>query len=167
MDLLRYPRHDPRLTPVLAELELLNGAGEPTASAVGCGEPVDVPPRVQGTSRNFESQLRHHHLKCPWACRCSSCRRAPSLACGIERQPAAKWCVTSRSLPLVPGDYLLTLGCSTNDRQLDLLEQVAGFNVEPRDFFRSGFSHQLNGQVLMRSSWDLTGASAEAVAAVR
>src|SRR5213592_4233831 len=39
VDLLRYPRHDPRLTPVLAELELLNRDGEPSAS-FGCGEAV-------------------------------------------------------------------------------------------------------------------------------
>jgi hypothetical protein len=57
-------------------------------------------------------------------------------------------------VPLVPGEYLLTLGCLTGERQLDLLEHVASFSVEPRDFFGSGvLPHQLNGPVLIRSSW--------------
>jgi hypothetical protein len=62
-------------------------------------------------------------------------------------------------VPLVPGEYLLTLGCMSGERQLDLLEHVASFTVEPRDFFKSGFlPHQLNGPVLMRANWDLRGA---------
>jgi hypothetical protein len=59
-------------------------------------------------------------------------------------------------VPLVPGDYLLTIGCMTGERQLDLLEHVASFSVEPRDFFDSGYlPHPLNGPVLIRSQWDL------------
>ena len=44
----------------------------------------------------------------------------------------------------------------TGERQLDLLEHVASFSVEPRDFFDSGYlPHPLNGPVLIRSQWDL------------
>ena len=62
VDLLRFPRHDPRLTPVLAELELLNRDSQPTAS-FGCGEPVDLPPGLLRSARNREPQLRDHHLE--------------------------------------------------------------------------------------------------------
>ena len=59
-------------------------------------------------------------------------------------------------VPLVPGEYLLTIGCMTGERQLDLLEHVASFSVEPRDFFDSGYlPPPLNGPVLVRSEWDL------------
>ena len=67
-------------------------------------------------------------------------------------------CVVCRleEVPLVPGDYLLTIGCMTGERQLDLLEHVASFSVEPRDFFDSGYlPHPLNGPVLIRSEWKL------------
>jgi hypothetical protein len=54
---------------------------------------------------------------------------------------------------------LLTVGCLSGERQLDLLEHVASFTVEPRDFFRSGYlPHPLNGPVLIRAQWDLRGA---------
>jgi hypothetical protein len=57
----------------------------------------------------------------------------------------------------VPGEYLLTLGCLTGERQLDLLEHVASFSVEPRDFFGTGYlPHQLNGPVLIRAAWELS-----------
>jgi hypothetical protein len=71
-------------------------------------------------------------------------------------------------VPLVPGEYLLTVGCLTGERQLDLLEHVASFSVEPRDFFDSGnLPHQLNGPVLIRSAWDLRGAQVDAPFAAR
>src|SRR5205085_11018476 len=59
-------------------------------------------------------------------------------------------------VPLVPGDYLLTIGCMTGERQLDRLEHVASFSVEPRDFFDSGYlPPPLNLPVLIRSHWKL------------
>ena len=62
----------------------------------------------------------------------------------------------------MPGEYLLTVGCLSGERQLDLLEHVASFTVEPRDFFDSGYlPHQLNGPVLVRADWDLHGAYAD------
>jgi lipopolysaccharide transport system ATP-binding protein len=62
-------------------------------------------------------------------------------------------------VPLVPGEYLLTIGCMSGDRQLDLLEHVASLSVEPRDFFNSGYlPPQLNGPVLIRSAWQLLAA---------
>ena len=65
-------------------------------------------------------------------------------------------------VPLLPGEYLLTLGCMTGERQLDLLEHVASFTVEPRDFFDSGYlPDHLNGPVLVRAAWDLRGANVD------
>ena len=44
----------------------------------------------------------------------------------------------------------------TGERQLDLLEHVASFSVEPRDYFESGYlPHPLNGPVLIQSAWEL------------
>ena len=166
MDLRPYPRHDPRLTPVLAELELVNGAGEATAS-LGCGEPVtfriaySAPAEISNPSFGIiiSNAMGMPLFFLQTRAQLGVWDRAPASGEVFCHLP---------ELPLVPGDYLLTLGCSSNDRQLDLLEQVAGFNVEPRDFFRSGYlPHQLNGQVLIRSSWDLSGASAEPLVAAR
>jgi hypothetical protein len=64
-------------------------------------------------------------------------------------------------VPLVPGDYLLTIGCMTGERQLDLLEHVASFTVEPRDFFNTGYLPDvLNGPVLIRAEWDIRAVAA-------
>ncbi|MBV9546973.1 MAG: Wzt carbohydrate-binding domain-containing protein [Chloroflexi bacterium] len=75
-----------------------------------------------------------------------------------ERAPASGRVVCRLDeVPLVPGEYLLTLGCLSGERQLDLLEHVASFTVEPRDFFGSGYlPHQLNGPVLIRADWRIT-----------
>jgi len=62
----------------------------------------------------------------------------------------------------VPGDYLLTFGSMTGDRQLDLLEHAASFTVEPRDFFNSGnLPPASNGPVLVRATWDLVESGLE------
>jgi lipopolysaccharide transport system ATP-binding protein len=157
LELLRYPRHDPRLTPVLAELELLNRDGEPSAS-FGCGEAVtfrvaySAPTEISNPSFGIivSNAMGMPLFFLQTRAQLGVWDRAPARGEVICQLP---------ELPLVPGDYLLTLGCSTNDRQLDLLEQVAGFTVEPRDFYGSGYlPHQLNGQVLVRATWDLSHA---------
>jgi lipopolysaccharide transport system ATP-binding protein len=158
VDLAALPRLDPRLRPVLAGLDLRDGEGNPV-SAVGCGEPLEfhlsyaaereianpsfgiIISNGMGMPLFFLQTRAHVGL---W-----------------ERAPAAGRIVCRLDeVPLVPGEYLLTIGCLTGERQLDLLEHVASFTVEPRDFFDSGFlPHQLNGPVLMRASWDLRGAN--------
>jgi hypothetical protein len=142
---------------VLTGLDLRDGDGA-AVSAVGCGEPLEfhlaykAPAEIANPSFGiiisngmgmplFFLQTRAQHGL--WG-------KAPPvgrLVCRLDE------------VPLVPGDYLLTVGCSTGERQLDLLEHVASFTVEPRDFFDSGYlPHQLNGPVLMRAQWDLRGA---------
>ena len=160
VDLADVPRLDPRLTPVFTTLDLLDLDGNPI-SAVGCGEPLEfhlaysAPDEItnpsfgliisngMGTPLFFlqtRTQLGLWH-------------RAPAtgrIVCRLDE------------VPLVPGEYLLTVGCLTGEKQLDLLEHVASFTVEPRDFYHSGFlPHQLNGPVLLRAQWDLRGANVD------
>jgi len=154
VDLSVVPRLDPRLTPVYTRLELRAADGTPI-SAVGSGEPLEfhlsyasdreianpgfgiIISNGMGMPLFFLQTRTQHGL---WD-------QAPPeghVVCRLDE------------VPLVPGDYLLTIGCMTGERQLDLLEHVASFSVEPRDFFDSGYlPPQLNGPVLIRSEWKL------------
>ncbi len=154
VDLAAVPRLDPRLVPVYTSLDLLGGDGSPV-SAVGCGEPLEfhLTYAAEREIANaafgiivsngmgmplFFLQTRTQHG--PW-------EKAP---------PRGRVVCRLDEVPLVPGEYLLTIGCMTGERQLDLLEHVASFTVEPRDFFDSGYlPPPLNGPVLVRSEWDL------------
>jgi len=154
VDLAAVPRLDPRLVPVYTQLELRDTDGTPV-SAVGSGEALEfhlsyeaereianpsfgiIVSNGMGMPLFFLQTRTQHGL---W-------ERAPRqgrVVCRLDQ------------VPLVPGEYLLTIGCMTGERQLDLLEHVASFSVEPRDFFSSGYlPPQLNGPVLVRSEWDL------------
>ena len=154
VDLASVPRLDPRLVPVYTHLELRATDGTPV-SAVGSGEPLEfhlsyaAADEIQSPSFGiivsngmgmplFFLQTRTQHGL--WETAPASGR----VVCRLDE------------VPLVPGEYLLTIGCMTGERQLDLLEHVASFRVEPRDFFDSGYlPHPLNGPVLIRSQWDL------------
>ena len=85
-----------------------------------------------------------------------------------DQAPAVGRICRLDSVPLVPGDYLLTVGCLTGERQLDLLEHVAASRRAAR-FFDSGYlPHQLNGPMLVRAAWDVRGANIdEPLAAAR
>jgi lipopolysaccharide transport system ATP-binding protein len=154
VDLAAIPRLDPRLVPVYTHLELRADDGTPV-STVGSGEALEfhlsysaagtiVSPSFGIIVSNgmgmplFFLQTRTQH---------GLLESAPAhghVICRLDR------------VPLVPGDYMLTLGCMTGERQLDLLEHVATFSVEPRDFFDSGYlPHPLNGPVLIQSAWEL------------
>ncbi len=155
VDLLAVPRLDPRLTPVYTRLELRASDGTPV-SMVGSGEalefhlsytaPTDIISPSFGIIVSngmgmplFFLQTRTQH-GLVWETAPASGR----LVCRLDE------------VPLVPGEYLLTIGCMTAERQLDLLEHVASFSVEPRDFFDSGYlPHPLNGPVLIRSAWEM------------
>jgi lipopolysaccharide transport system ATP-binding protein len=155
-DLTTLARPDSRLTPVLACLELRDGDGAPV-SAVGCGEPLEfcisyaAPTEIanpsfgiivsngMGTPLFFLQTRAQHGL---W----DKAPQAGQVVCRLD------------AVPLVPGEYLITLGCLTGERQLDLLEHAASFTVEPRDFFDSGYlPPPSNGPVLVRAEWDLRG----------
>jgi lipopolysaccharide transport system ATP-binding protein len=84
----------------------------------------------------------------------------------LERAPAQGGLICRvNELPLVPGEYLLTLGCLTNDRQLDLLERVASLSVQPRDYFGTGqLPPRANGSFLVNASWQLTSAEIDQLA---
>jgi lipopolysaccharide transport system ATP-binding protein len=162
VDLAAVPRLDPRLQPVYTRLELRTEDGTPVSS-VGSGEPLEfhltyaaereianpgfgiIISNGMGMPLFFLQTRTQHGL---WD-------RAPKqghVVCRLDE------------VPLVPGEYLLTIGCMTGDRQLDLLEHVASLSVEPRDFFNSGYlPPQLNGPVLIRSDWQLRGERQAAV----
>lgn len=154
VDLSQVPRLDPRLRPVFTDLELTDRDGAPVA-AVGCGETLelhlayDAGAEISNPSFGiiisdamgsplFFLQTRSH---------LGLLERAPARGRLVCRMDAT---------PLIPGDYLLTIGCLTGERQLDLLEHVASFSVEPRDYFGTGYlPHPLNGRVLVPAKWEL------------
>ena len=158
VDLSGIPRLDPRLQAVYTRLELRADDGTPVSS-VGSGEALEfhlsyaadrdiVNPSFGIIISNgmgmplFFLQTRTQHGL--W----DRAPHAGRVVCRLDE------------VPLVPGEYLLTIGCMAGDRQLDLLEHVASLSVEPRDFFNSGYlPPQLNGPVLIRSEWQVRQAS--------
>ncbi len=164
-DLASVPRLDPRLVAVYTNLDLRDVEGNAVA-AVGCGEtlefhlsysaPTDISSpsfgiivsNSMGTPLFFLQTRTQHGL---W-------EKAPArgrVICRLEQ------------VPLIPGEYLLTIGCMSGERQLDLLEHVASFTVEPRDFFNSGqLPPTLNGPLLVSSQWTLLDAAPHAEPAV-
>jgi lipopolysaccharide transport system ATP-binding protein len=160
VDLAEVPRLDPRLVPVFTSFELRDGSGV-AVSAVGCGEPVEfrlayaAPADIANPSFGIivSNGMGTPLFFLQTRAQLGLTERAPSegmVVCRLDE------------MPLVPGDYLLTFGSMTGERQLDLLEHVAGFSVEPRDFFNSGYlPPPSNGPVLVRAEWDLREARAE------
>jgi lipopolysaccharide transport system ATP-binding protein len=160
VELSSAARLDPRLKPVFTSLDLTDGDGNPI-SAVGTGEPLEF-----HIAYAAEAEISNPSF----GIIISNGMGVPLFflqtraQLGLwERAPRAGRIVCRLDeVPLVPGEYLLTLGCLSGERQVDLLEHVASFSVEPRDFFGSGFlPHQLNGPVLIRARWDLRGAYAD------
>jgi len=154
VDLTSVPRLDPRLTPVLTSLDIQEGEGNPVA-AVGCGEPLEfhvgytAPREIVNPSFGI---IISNGMGTPLF----FLQTRTQLGLWDKAPPEGRIVCRLDEVPLVPGEYLLTLGCLTGERQLDLLEHVASFTVEPRDFFKSGYlPHQLNGPVLIRAAWDL------------
>jgi lipopolysaccharide transport system ATP-binding protein len=160
VDLSIIERLDPRLTPVFSRLELRTHGG-PAASAVGCGEKVEfhltysAPTDIANPSFGIiiSSGLGTPLFFLQTRAQLGLIDRAPrsgTVVCRLDR------------VPLVPGEYLLSLGCLSGERQLDLLEHVASFSVEPRDYFGTGYlPPQSNGPVLIGADWELLPARDE------
>ena len=160
VDLAAIPRLDPRLTPVLASLDLLDLEGNPI-SAVRCGEPLEFHLAYSAadeiTNPSF-GLIISNGLGMPLF----FLQTRTQLGLWHKAPGTGRVVCRLDEVPLVPGEYLLTVGCLTGEKQLDLLEHVASFTVEPRDFYHSGFlPHQLNGPVLLRAQWDLRGANVD------
>jgi lipopolysaccharide transport system ATP-binding protein len=155
VDLSAIPRLDPRLQPVFTSLDLLSADGTPVSS-VGCGETLEFhltyAARSEIANPSF-GLIISNGMGTPLFFLQTRAQLGLS-----ERAPRAGRVVCRLDeVPLVPGEYLLTVGCLTGERQLDLLEHVASFSVEPRDFFGSGYlPHQLNGPVLIRTAWEVS-----------
>jgi lipopolysaccharide transport system ATP-binding protein len=160
IDLTAVPRPDPRLTPVFTSLDLRAGDGTPV-STVGCGEALEfvlsyeAPTEIMNPSFGL---IVSSGMGTPLF----FLQTRAQLGLWEKAAPSGQVVCRLDSVPLVPGEYLLTVGCLSGDKQLDLLEHVASFNVEPRDFFNSGYlPHQLNGPVLIPGEWDLTAAQTD------
>jgi lipopolysaccharide transport system ATP-binding protein len=155
VDLSRVPRLDPRLTPVFTSLDLRDEGGMPV-SAVGCGETLEFH-LTYASPREIANPSFGIIISNGMGMPLFFLQTRAQLGL-VERAPAAGRVVCRlNDVPLVPGEYLLTVGCLSGERQLDLLEHVASFTVEPRDFFGSGYlPHQLNGPVLVRADWRIT-----------
>ena len=160
VDLSAVPRLDPRLTPVFTSLDLQDREGTPLA-AVGCGETLEF---------HLAYSARAEIANPSFGIIISNGMGTPLFflqtrtQLGLWEKAPARGRIVCRldEVPLLPGEYLLTLGCMTGERQLDLLEHVASFTVEPRDFFDSGYlPDHLNGPVLVRAAWDLRGANVD------
>jgi lipopolysaccharide transport system ATP-binding protein len=158
VDLAAVARLDPRLTPVLTGLDLRDGDGNPI-SATGCGEPLEfhVAYAARGEIANPSfGIIVSNGLGTPLF----FLQTRTQLGLWDKAPAVGRIVCRLDEVPLVPGEYLLTIGCLSGERQLDLLEHVASFTVEPRDYFDSGYlPHQLNGPVLVRAAWDLRGAN--------
>ena len=167
VDLATVPRLDPRLVPVFTSLDLRDGAGEPV-STVGSGEPLEfrltyrAPREITNPSFGI---IVSNGMGVPLF----FLQTRTQLGLWHQAAPVGEIVCRLDSVPLVPGEYLLTVGCLTGERQLDLLEHVASFSVEPRDYFDSGYlPNQLSGPMLVRAAWDVRGANVdEPLAAAR
>jgi len=154
VDLASVPRLDPRLTPVLTSLDIQDAEGNPVA-AVGCGEPLEFHV-AYAAAREIVNPSFGIIISNGMGTPLFFLQTRTQLGLWDKAPPEGRIVCRLDEVPLVPGEYLLTLGCLTGERQLDLLEHVASFTVEPRDFFKSGYlPHQLNGPVLIRGAWDL------------
>ena len=154
VDLAAVPRLDPRLVPVYTSLDLRDGQGSAVA-AVGCGEPLEFH-LTYAAEREIANPSFGIIVSNGMGIPLFFLQTRTQL--GLWEKAPRRGRVVCRldEVPLVPGEYLLTIGCMTGERQLDLLEHVASFTVEPRDFFNSGYlPPPLNGPVLVRSEWDL------------
>jgi len=157
VDLSVVPRPNPRLVPVFTSLDLRDGEGHPI-SATGCGEPLEfhvaysAPEVIANPSFGIiiSSAIGVPLFFLQTRAQLGLWEKAPStgrVVCRLDE------------VALVPGEYSVTIGCLTGERQLDLVENVASFTVEPRDFFGSGYlPHPANGPVLIRATWDLSKA---------
>ena len=114
------PRLDPRLVPVFTSLDLRDGDGQPI-SAVGCGETLEfhlayAAPR-EITNPSF-GLIISNGMGVPLFF------LQTRTQLGLWDQAPAAGTIVCRlnDVPLVPGEYLLTVGCLSGERQLDLLE---------------------------------------------
>jgi hypothetical protein len=144
----------PRMQPIIREVATLDERGEAVTN-FSCGGPLTVrivydspvpliTPRfgivvetITG-QRLFllQTQLQYGLID-----------RLPQRGVAICRVPM---------LPLVPGTYNLTFGCSTPYKQLDHLERAWTISVDPADFFGNGqLPDPVNGPFLMQAQWEL------------
>lgn len=156
-DLTHFPRPARSLKSILRSITLEDAAGNP-ARSFPAGEAVSFRIGYQADEP----------IKDPrFGIIISSMMGVPlfflqtELQHGIIKQIEAEGDVICRvpSLPLMPGTYRITLGCSTTkDVQLDLVENCAEFDVLAADYFHTGRlppTTSRHGHFLVNAQWDI------------
>jgi len=139
------------MTPVIQEVNLLNAAGAKTGQAPA-GGPLSIELRYEHTkaliSPRFgvmiESMVGDKLALLQSSIQSKQSETAP---------PSGTVRVDIDSLPLVPGLYKLTIGCSTQKQQLDLLERAITLDVVDADYFGTGRVPR-QGYLLINCTWD-------------
>lgn len=142
------------MQPLIQELELLDGDGRRT-DCFPCGTPVDVKIRYHSPTPlvNARFGIRIDTM---------TGERLIFLQTAMQHEWIPEFPTAGvlhcriPSLPLVPGAYTLTIGCSTRHQQLDLLDRVLTINVEKADFYGTGrLPSPQQARFLLHANWAL------------
>jgi lipopolysaccharide transport system ATP-binding protein len=156
INLTNHPSRGHQAVPLLRSVRFLNHRGE-TTNSFGCGESFTIALEVEPVR-----ELEHPHFGIGFNDMLG--QRVFSVATYLSsstlpplKRPTTVYC-RIEELPLVPGTYTLCLSAGTLGHYLmDALEDAIAIEVTPQDFYGNGKLAAAGlGQILMRSSWDLT-----------
>ena len=158
LDLTNHPGRTKQLHgPVrLTRLSIQDSSGEPTWNAQ-CGKMLNVVlgykladlARSQGVTFSVTfSNIYNHRIAC--------CRSHDSITEPIRVTQSGQLSCRIPRLPLVPGLYRISLGCSTDAGFSDGLYDVAVIEVTGNDFYPSGsVPSRSQGEVLFDHEWEI------------
>jgi lipopolysaccharide transport system ATP-binding protein len=142
----------PGYEPIIQEIVLINGSGQVTDRVQSGGEltiqleyssPVRLRTPTFGIGVDTIEGQRLFFLQ-------------TKLQYGVLKELSECGVIRCRVplLPLAPGTYSLSIGCSANGKQLDRLERVVRFHVVETDYYNTGFLPKPNqGRVLVGAEW--------------
>lgn len=144
------------LIPVLSKVRLVDETGR-TLASIRAGQAIDIVIHYEHSEELmdpafvvvFSDRYDQSILRLGTHFQLGDLRSIPSsgvVRCHVD------------SLPLPPGQYSLTVGCTASGRMLDQLERLIDIDVIPSNFFRTGRmpdSHMT--KVLARAEWELPG----------
>ncbi|MEX0711585.1 MAG: ABC transporter ATP-binding protein [Pirellulales bacterium] len=154
VDLRQSPQRKSGSRPTLTELEICDVSGELT-TCIKAGDALvfklhyESPHPLTGPAfRVIVSTItgtRVFTVNTRW--NAASLEEAPAHGCAVCTIPG---------LPLVPGEYVASVGCNENGQTLDFVDGVAGFSVEPSDYFGTGqLPKPMHGATLVEARWDV------------
>jgi lipopolysaccharide transport system ATP-binding protein len=155
VDLTDHLRRRPNCKPILANLRLLNGAGEPTDQFL-CGEPMAIELTVDS-----RCPFSHPHfavgVEDTLGCRLFTA--ATYLSDSVPQPNGCPRKVICRldQLTLTPGRYCLTLNAGPlHAKWTDVIDQAVWFDVTTSDFYGNGRRPNPDwGPFLVRSQWEV------------